>query len=70
MGFRGNNGNSFSFYWVYDYQRVFVFGLIMNKYILGVLLFVGMTSGASANTYECKVDGRGIMVCYPKPRGF
>jgi hypothetical protein len=45
-------------------------GLKMTKYIIGVLLFVGMVSGSAANTYECKVDGRGIMVCYPKPRGF
>jgi len=45
-------------------------GLKMTKYIIGFLLFVGMVSGSAANTYECKVDGRGIMVCYPKPRGF
>jgi len=42
----------------------------MNKCIVGVMLFIGMASVVSANTYECKVDGRGIMVCYPKPRGF
>jgi hypothetical protein len=42
----------------------------MNKYIVTVLLFVGMANSANANTYECTVDKRGIMVCYPKPRGF
>lgn len=25
---------------------------------------------APANDYVCKVDPRGVMVCYPKPRGF
>lgn len=24
----------------------------------------------SGGAYECKVDPRGVMVCYPKPRGF
>lgn len=24
----------------------------------------------SGGAYECKVDPRGMMVCYPKPRGF
>lgn len=27
-------------------------------------------SGAGGQQYECKVDARGVMVCYPKPRGF
>lgn len=42
----------------------------MNKYIIGVLLFIGMAGSSVANTYECSIDKRGIMVCYPKPRGF
>ena len=27
-------------------------------------------TGGSGGAYECKVDPRGVMVCYPKPRGF
>lgn len=27
-------------------------------------------SGGGGQQYECKVDPRGVMVCYPKPRGF
>jgi hypothetical protein len=42
----------------------------MNKYIIGVLLFVGMVNSTSASTYQCTVDKRGVMVCYPKPLGF
>jgi hypothetical protein len=41
----------------------------MSKYIFGLLLFIG-AGNAVANTYECTVDKRGVMVCYPKPRGF
>lgn len=26
--------------------------------------------GGSTGGYECKIDPRGVMVCYPKPRGF
>jgi hypothetical protein len=26
--------------------------------------------GGSGGAYECKIDPRGVMVCYPKPRGF
>jgi hypothetical protein len=42
----------------------------MNKYVIGVFLFIGLVGNAVANTYQCTVDKRGIMVCYPKPRGF
>lgn len=27
-------------------------------------------TGGSSGGYECRVDPRGVMVCYPKPRGF
>jgi hypothetical protein len=42
----------------------------MTKYIIGVFLFIGFVNSAAANTYQCTVDKRGVMVCYPKPRGF
>lgn len=44
------------------------------KTMLAVLVIVcaGKTEafGGGGGAYECKIDPRGVMVCYPKPRGF
>lgn len=45
------------------------------KTVLAVILclMAGKTQaigGGTGGAYECKVDPRGVMVCYPKPRGF
>ncbi len=41
----------------------------MKTVLVIVGLLVVSDSFASGN-YQCKVDARGVMVCYPKPRGF
>ena len=39
------------------------------KTLLAAIIIV-MSMDATAQVYECKVDSKGTMVCYPKPRGF
>lgn len=40
-----------------------------------IFIFLSVTQTAfgfagPAGDYQCKVDSRGVVVCYPKPRGF
>jgi hypothetical protein len=46
----------------------------MKYAIFALMLICSMTaaqalSGPSGD-YQCKIDNRGVVVCYPKPRGF
>ena len=47
---------------------------VMIKTMLALMLISTMTPaqafGGPSGDYQCKVDNRGVVVCYPKPRGF
>lgn len=45
----------------------------MKTAVMVIFLAVTQTAlgfAGTAGDYQCKVDSRGVVVCYPKPRGF
>jgi hypothetical protein len=45
-------------------------GEAMKTLLAIVCFFVANEVQAFSGDYQCKVDSRGVIVCYPKPRGF
>jgi hypothetical protein len=51
-------------------SRNYTEGESMKTILAIVCFFVANEVQAFAGDYQCKVDSRGVVVCYPKPRGF
>ena len=44
--------------------------ILLAAMLLAVIDQAAAIGGGSGGVYECKMDPRGVVVCYPKPRGF